>query len=67
MEDAENILSPRLFARIHNRNIINMAHVKRPDYPNNQIIMNGDRTINISRKYKKEFDEAYTKYLRDFS
>lgn len=67
MEDAENILSSKLFVRIHNRNIINMTYVKRPDYPNNQIIMIGDTAINISRKYKKAFDEAYTKYLRDFS
>lgn len=67
MEDAEKILSPNLFVRIHNRNIVNMAHIKMVDYPNSMVIMSDGQEISISRSYKKEFDDIYTKFLRDFS
>lgn len=66
MDDAERILSPKLFVRVHNRSIVNMANIKRVDYPNNRVIMVNGQEINISRAYKHEFDESYTKYLRDF-
>ena len=67
MEDAEKILSPNLFVRIHNRNIVNMAHIKMVDYPNSMVIMSDGQEISISRSYKKEFDDIYTRFLRDFS
>lgn len=67
MEDAEKLLPPRLFLRIHNRNIINMAHIKRIDNPNNRIFMTNGQEIGVSRKYKQDLDSAYTRYLRDFS
>lgn len=60
------ILSPRLFVRIHNRNIVNMMHIIRIDYPNNEVIMRDGQRINISRKYKNELDMIYTKFNRDF-
>ena len=67
LDDSLNILSPRLFVRVHNRNIINMAQIKMVDYPNSEIIMKDGQKISISRTYKMGFDEVYTKYLRDFS
>lgn len=66
LDDVLEILSPRLFVRIHNRNIINMAHIIRVDYPNNEIIMKDGQQISISRNYKDSFDIYYTKYNRDF-
>lgn len=67
MDSALKDLSPDFFVRIHNRNIVNMTNIQRVDYPNNRIIMVGGQAINISRAYKKEFDDIYTKYLRDYS
>lgn len=67
IDDALSNLSSQLFIRIHNRNIINMAHIKRIDYPNGEVIMDNGQEISISRTYKKEFDDVYTKYLRDFN
>lgn len=66
IDDAFEILSPRLFVRIHNRNIVNMAHIIRPDYPNNEVIMDNGQTMSVSRSYKNEFVMRYAKYDRDF-
>lgn len=60
------ILSPRLFVRIHNRNIVNMMHIIRIDYPNNEVIMRDSQRISISRKYKNELDMMYIKFNKDF-
>ncbi len=60
------ILSPRLFVRIHNRNIVNMMHITRIDYPNNEVIMRDGQRIGISRKYKNELDMMYIKFNKDF-
>lgn len=67
LEDAEKLLSPRLFVRVHNRSIINMARLKRIDNPNNRVFMSNGQEVNVSRRYKKELDDVYTKYLKDFS
>lgn len=66
IESVLKILSPRLFVRIHNRNIVNMSHIAKIDYPNNEVIMRAGQRISISRKYKSEFDAMYTKFNRDF-
>lgn len=60
------ILSPKIFVRIHNRNIVNMMHIFRIDYPNNEVIMIDGQRISISRKYKNELDMFYTRFNRDF-
>lgn len=67
LEDVEKLLSPRLFVRVHNRSIINMARLKKIDNPNNRVFMSNGQEVNVSRRYKKELDGAYTKYLKDFS
>lgn len=67
IDDALSVLSPQIFSRIHNRNVINMSHIKRVDYPNGEVIMDNGHEISISRVYKKDFDEVYTRYLRDFN
>ena len=67
MDSAMKDLSADFFVRIHNRNIVNMANIRKVDYPNNRVIMCDGREISISRTYKKEFDDIYTKYLRDYS
>ena len=66
LENVLKILSPRLFVRIHNRNIVNMSHIKRIDHPNNEVIMKDGEKISISRRYKNELDEMYKKFNRDF-
>lgn len=60
-------LSPYLYARPHNRFIINMAHIDDVDFPNMEIILDNGEIVKISRGYKKEFDEAYLRYMRNFS
>lgn len=66
LNEAGAELNPYLFVRIHNRFIVNMKHIKRIDYPNLEVVMNDDRTFNISRAYKKELEKLYNIYLRNF-
>ncbi len=66
LDEAQTALNPYLFARIHNRFIVNMKHIKRIDYPNLEVTMNDRRTFNISRAYKKELEILYDIYLRNF-
>ena len=44
-----------------------MKHIDNVDYPNMEITLDNGGIIRISRSYKKEFDEAYIRYMRDFS
>lgn len=66
LDDAGAELNPYLFARVHNRFIVNMKHIKRIDYPNLEVAMSDGRTLNISRSYKKELEKLYDIYLRNF-
>lgn len=66
LDEAQAALNPYLFARIHNRYIVNMKHIKRIDYPNLEVTMNDERTFNISRSYKKELEKLYDIYLKNF-
>lgn len=66
LDDACTELNSYLFVRIHNRFIVNMKHIKRIDYPNFEVTMNDERTLNISRAYKKELEKLYNIYLRNF-
>lgn len=60
-------LNPYLFARTHNRYIVNMNHIDTVDYPNMEIRLDNNEFIGISRGRKKEFEEAYLRYTRNFS
>lgn len=66
LDEAQAALSPYLFARIHNRYIVNMRLIKRIDYPNLEVTMNDERVFNISRAYKKDLEMLYDRYLRNF-
>lgn len=67
IEDTEELLSPRLFVRIHNRSIINLAHLKKIDKPKNTVLMKNGQVFGVSRRYKKGLCDAYAQYLKDFS
>ena len=67
IDNAMELLPERLFARIHNRYIINMSYVKRVDYPNSEATMCDGEEIDISRSFKKQFMEQYNSYLRNYS
>lgn len=66
LEDARKLLPPKLFIRIHNRRIINLVRLKKIDNPNNRVLMSNGQEFGVSRKYKKDLDDAYSKYLKDF-
>ena len=66
LDEAQTVLNSYLCVRIHNRFIVNMKHIKRIDYPNLGVTMNDERTLNISRSYKKELENLYDIYLRNF-
>ena len=66
LDEAQTVLNSYLFVRIHNRFIVNMKHIKRIDYPNLEVTLNDERTLNISRSYKKELEKLYDIYLRNF-
>lgn len=66
LDEAQSALNPYLFARIHNRYIVNMRLIKKIDYPNLEVTMTDERVFNISRAYKKELEKLYDRYLRNF-
>ncbi len=66
LDEAQSALNPYLFARIHNRYIVNMQLIKKIDYPNLEVTMTDERVFNISRAYKKELEKLYDRYLRNF-
>lgn len=52
------------FVRVHNRWLINMRHIRLPDYPNEEVIMINDLTVPLSRRNKNELQKKYAEYLR---
>lgn len=60
-------LNHYIFAKTHNRLIVNMKHIDRVDYPNMEIYLDKGEVIPISRNCKKEFESAYIRYMRTFS
>lgn len=60
-------LNVYIFARTHNRFVVNMNHVDTVDYPNMEIKIDNGELIGISRGYKKKFEEAYLRFTRNFS
>lgn len=67
LDDVSKSLNSYIFARTHNRFIVNMSHIDMTDYPNMEIRLDNGEFIGISRGYKKEFEEAYLRYTRNFS
>lgn len=67
IESILTTLSPYIFARSHNRIIVNMSHIDSIDFPNMEILLDNGETLRISRGYKKDFDESYLRYMRNFS
>lgn len=60
-------LNANIFVRTHNRYIVNMAHIDVVDYPNMELRLINGEAVAISRGYKKEFDDLYLRYRRNFS
>lgn len=67
LETVLETLNKYIFARTHNRFIVNMNHIDGIDYPNMEIRLDNGEVIGISRGYKKEFEESYLRYTRNFS
>lgn len=67
LNDIQANLNTYIFARTHNRFIVNMYYVDAVDYPNMEIRLINGETVVISRSCKKEFDEVYTRFRRNFS
>lgn len=66
MEYAVQILPSLMFSRIHNRYIVNMKHIAKVDYPNCVIYVDNGEEIEMSRAYKKTFEQEYNLFLRNF-
>lgn len=64
IQDAEVILPSELFVRIHNRIIVNMAHITELEYTHASLTVTGGEELGISRTRKHEFEAAYDEYLR---
>lgn len=60
-------LNTYIFARTHNRFIVNMNHIDAVDYPNLEIKIDNGEFISISRGNKNKFEEAYIRFTRNFS
>jgi len=64
IQDAEANLPDELFVRIHNRIIVNMAHITELEYTHASITVTGGENLGISRTRKHEFETAYDDFLR---
>ena len=67
LDDISRSLNDYIFVRTHNRYIVNMSHIDDTDYPNMEIKLDNGEIIGVSRGYKKEFEELYLRFLRNFS
>ncbi len=65
--DITSGLNTYIVARTHNRFVVNMNHIDVVNYPNMELRLINGETVAISRGYKKEFDEAYLRFKRNFS
>ena len=59
LRELESQLDNRLFFRVHRKYIVNMAHIR--SYKNGQIQMK-DVKLPVSRRRKKEFEQAYMEF-----
>lgn len=66
LDDISKSLNSYIFARTHNRYIVNMSHIDMTDYPNMEIRLDNGEFVGISRGYKREFEESYLRYTRNF-
>lgn len=60
-------LNQYVFVRSHNRFVINMKHIERIDYPNMEILLDNGEIVPISRSCKKDLENAYIRFTRNFS
>lgn len=67
LDDIWDCLNKYVFARSHNRIIVNMSHIDAVDYPNMEIQLDNGEVVGISRGQKKVFNEAYLRFMRNFN
>ena len=67
IESILELLSPKYFARIHNRCIVNLKHLCRIDNTHFKALIDNGIELDISRTYKAVLIEKYNVYLRDFT
>lgn len=66
MDSLESQINPQIFVRIHRSAIINVNYIKelqvwrRGEY---RVVMNDEKTFNLSRSYRRRFDEFLKKSL----
>ena len=66
LNDLQQELPAKTFARIHNRYIVNMRHLSRIDTASLKAILYDETELEISRSYKAAFLEQYNIFLRNF-
>ena len=59
-------LNHYIFARTHNRIVVNMKHIERVDLPNMEILLDNGEIISISRSCKSDFETSYLRFTRNF-
>ncbi len=64
LSDLEEQLLAYDFVRVHNRWLVNMRHIRLPDYPNEEIMMVNGISAPMSRSNKNELQKRYAEYLR---
>ncbi len=67
IQEAQELLPEDIFVRIHNRTIINMAHITALEYTHTSLTVTGNEELSISRTYKSDFDNAYNDWLKAHS
>ena len=60
----ENDLLPCLFAKNHQRFLVNLYHIKKIDIESNKILLNNNVNIPISRSFKKNILNKYKSFKR---
>lgn len=64
IQEAAELLPECLFARIHNRTIINMEHITALECDRSALTVTGGETLSISRSCKADFESAYDQWQK---
>lgn len=66
LSDFFAMLNKYVFARTHNRIVVNMKHIARVDFSNLEILLDNGDVVKISRGCKEEFKSVFIRYTRTF-
>ncbi|MDE6592004.1 MAG: LytTR family transcriptional regulator DNA-binding domain-containing protein [Oscillospiraceae bacterium] len=60
-------LPSNLFARVNRSSLVNMAYISQISIPKYRVILQGERYIELSERYKDSIEDKYIQYLKYYN